>query len=85
MVDYRFLAKNAGLRISISSIYILFLTEMQKRQTLEKGICREHPQGAEREFNRTDEYSPLNFEGKLPGVVKEIRARPTGSTPVEIV
>jgi hypothetical protein len=32
-----YLAKTKGQIISISSTYILFLTEMQKRQTLEKG------------------------------------------------
>jgi len=34
--DYRFLASTAGLSISISITYILFLTKLQKRQTLEK-------------------------------------------------
>jgi hypothetical protein len=32
----RFLAKTKGQSISISITYILFLTKMQKRQTLEK-------------------------------------------------
>jgi hypothetical protein len=36
VVSLCFLAKTAGLSISISITYILFLTEMQKRQTLEK-------------------------------------------------
>ena len=31
-----FLAKTTGLSTSIPSTYILFLTKMQKRQTLEK-------------------------------------------------
>ena len=34
--DYRYLAKTTGPSISISSTYILFLTKMQKRQTLKK-------------------------------------------------
>jgi hypothetical protein len=33
-----YLAKTKGQIISISSTYILFLTEMQKRQTLIKGF-----------------------------------------------
>ena len=36
VVDYRFLAIITGSRTSISITYILFLTEMQKRQTLQK-------------------------------------------------
>jgi hypothetical protein len=36
VVDYRFLAKTAGLSISISITYILFLTKLQKRQIPEK-------------------------------------------------
>ena len=36
IVDYRYLAKTTGSSISTSSTYILFLTEMQKRQTLVK-------------------------------------------------
>jgi hypothetical protein len=32
-----YLAINTGSSISISSTYILFLTKMQKRQTLQKG------------------------------------------------
>ena len=38
MVDYRLLAISSGINISISVTYILFLTEMQKRQT-QKWIC----------------------------------------------
>ena len=34
-LDYRFLAMSTGSTTSISSTYILFLTEMQKRQTHE--------------------------------------------------
>ena len=34
VLDYRFLAKTTGSSTSISSTYILFLTEMQKRQTI---------------------------------------------------
>ena len=37
VLDYRYLAKSTGSSISISITYILFLLEMQKRQTLEKG------------------------------------------------
>jgi len=36
VADYMYLAKTKGLGISISITYIVFLTEMQKRQTLEK-------------------------------------------------
>jgi hypothetical protein len=36
VVDYRFLAKTKSQSISVSITYILFLTEMQKRQILEK-------------------------------------------------
>jgi hypothetical protein len=39
VVDYRFLASTTGSSISISSTYILFLTEMQKRQTPGKGFA----------------------------------------------
>jgi len=35
----RFLAKTTGSSISTSITYILFLTEMQKRQTLLKGFA----------------------------------------------
>jgi hypothetical protein len=35
----RLLAINTGLNISILITYILFLTEMQKRQTPEKGFA----------------------------------------------
>jgi len=38
MFDCRLLAKNASLNISISVTYILFLTKMQKRQTLKKNL-----------------------------------------------
>ena len=37
--DYRYLAKTTGSNISILITYILFLTKMQKRQTLEKGFA----------------------------------------------
>ncbi len=36
VLDSRYLASTTGLSISISITYILFLTKMQKRQTLEK-------------------------------------------------
>jgi len=35
--DCRYLAKTTGSSISISITYIVFVTKMQKRQTLEKG------------------------------------------------
>jgi hypothetical protein len=38
LVDYRYLAISTSSSISISITYILFLTKMQKRQTLEKGL-----------------------------------------------
>ena len=37
--DYKYLAKTTSPSISISITYILFLTKMQKRQTLEKGFA----------------------------------------------
>jgi hypothetical protein len=37
--NFRYLAKITGPSISISSTYILFITEMQKKQTLEKGFA----------------------------------------------
>jgi hypothetical protein len=39
VVDYRFLAKTTGPSISISITYIVFLTKLQKRQTLLKGFA----------------------------------------------
>jgi hypothetical protein len=39
LVDYRYLAIITGLNISISSTYILFLTKLQKRQTLINGFA----------------------------------------------
>ena len=36
---YMYLAKTKGQRISIFSTYILFLTEMQKRQISENGFA----------------------------------------------
>jgi hypothetical protein len=36
VLDYRYLAILTGSSLSTSSTYILFLTKMQKRQTLEK-------------------------------------------------
>jgi hypothetical protein len=38
VVDYRYLAISTSSSISISITYILFLTNLQKRQTLEKGL-----------------------------------------------
>jgi hypothetical protein len=38
LVDYRYLAINTGLNISILITYILFLTKLQKRQTPEKDL-----------------------------------------------
>jgi len=37
VVDYRYLAITTSPIISIASTYIVFVTKMQKRQTLEKG------------------------------------------------
>ena len=39
VIDYMYLAISAGINISISVTYILFLTEMQKRQTPENGFA----------------------------------------------
>jgi hypothetical protein len=36
---YRFLASTTGSSISASITYIVFLTKLQKRQTLEKGFA----------------------------------------------
>jgi hypothetical protein len=36
---YRYLAKTKGQSISISSTYIVFVTKMQKRQTLSNGFA----------------------------------------------
>ena len=65
---------------------------MQKRQTPEKGfalLINEYVENSlkEQRKNLTELANIvfLIFEGKLPGVAKGIRARPTGSTPVEIV
>jgi len=38
-VDYIYLAKTTGSSISILITYIVFLTKMQKRQTLVKGFA----------------------------------------------
>ena len=43
VVDYRFLASTTGSSISISVTYILFLTEMQKRQTPQNGFAQMNP------------------------------------------
>jgi hypothetical protein len=39
VVDYRYLAINTGSSISILITYIVFVTKMQKRQTLDKGFA----------------------------------------------
>ena len=39
VLDSRYLAKTSGSSISIYSTYILFLTKLQKRQTLSNGFA----------------------------------------------
>ena len=39
VVDYRYLAKSTDPSTLTSSTYILFLTKLQKRQTLENGFA----------------------------------------------
>jgi hypothetical protein len=39
VLDYRYLARTTGSNISILITYIVFVTKMQKRQTLRNGFA----------------------------------------------
>jgi hypothetical protein len=56
VLDSRYLAINTGSSISTSITYIVFVTKMQKRQTLDKGfaLLKYDITGSESTFKMTD-------------------------------